>query len=654
MMRATKTISSFLALFGSIGLSAAADAKRPDFSHQIVPILREHCGECHTGDKKKGGFSMNSRADLLKGGENGAVLEPGASAKSKLITLLTTPDDDSRMPPKGPRLSPEKVELLRAWVDAGAQWDDGFAFKKPSYEPPLKPRHPELPRVTRGRTNAVDRVLDSYLTKHKVKTPAPISDAEFARRVHLDLIGLLPTPDALDTFLADKSKDKRAALVRQLLARNGDYAEHWLSFWNDLLRNDYSGTGYIDKGRQQITKWLYNSLVDNKPFDQFVRELIAPSPDSEGFSRGIKWRGTVSAGQVVEIQFAQSVGQTFLGINLKCASCHDSFIDRWKLSEAYSLAAVISEQPLEEHRCDKPTGRIAKPGWLFPEIGNVDPTKPPAERLKQLAGLMTHPENGRVPRTIVNRLWHRLMGRGIVHPVDSMQTEPWSADLLDYLAVHLAESQYDLKKSLELICTSQAYQSAAQVVAKDTDDHGYVYAGPRARRMTAEQFVDAVWQLTGTAPAKPEAPSVRGLPDPAAPKEAKKAPAAKAAPLPPQPMVRASLMKADLLQRTLGRPNREQIVSARPSDLSTLTALDLNNGQVLSDLLGRGAAKLVRERGASTEELVRWLYRHAYSRPPTKNELTVAAEALGPKPSDSGVQDLLWVLVMTPEFQIVR
>jgi hypothetical protein len=113
-------------------------------------------------------------------------------------------------------------------------------------------------------------------------------------------------------------------------------------------------------------------------------------------------------------------------------------------------------------------------------------------------------------------------------------------------------------------------------------------------------------------------------------------------------------MKADLLQRTLGRPNREQIVSSRPPELSTLTALDLNNGQVLADLLARGATKLAKERGGSSETLVKWLCSYAFSRPPSRSELAVATGALGPKPTEQGVQDLLWAVVMTPEFQIVR
>jgi hypothetical protein len=294
------------------------------------------------------------------------------------------------------------------------------------------------------------------------------------------------------------------------LADDVAYAEHWLTFWNDLLRNDYTGTGFITGGRKQISAWLYRALAENKPYDQFARELIAPSPESEGFSAGIRWRGDVSAGQTVEIQFAQSVGQSFLGINLKCASCHDSFVDRWTLADSYGLAAIYSQQPLELHRCDKPLGQKATAAWLFPELGKIDNNLPQPDRLRQLAALMTHPGNGRFTRTIVNRLWHRLMGRGIVHPTDAMQTPPFNADLLDYLASHLADNAYDLKKTLALICESQAYQSRVEPLAANADEQGYSYRGPRAKRLTAEQFVDAVWQLTGAAPQRIDAPIVRG------------------------------------------------------------------------------------------------------------------------------------------------
>src|SRR5207253_3393035 len=170
--------------------------------------------------------------------------------------------------------------------------------------------------------------------------------------------------------------------------------------WNDMLRNDYAGTGYIDGGRKQVSGWLYKSLAANKPYDQFARELISPTPESEGFIKGIKWRGNVNASQVVELQFAQNVTQVFFGANLKCASCHDSFIDNWKLEDAYSLAAVIADKPLEMHRCDKALGKTASPRFLWVELGKIDAKAPRAKRLEQVAALVTHPENGRFARTI--------------------------------------------------------------------------------------------------------------------------------------------------------------------------------------------------------------------------------------------------------------
>jgi hypothetical protein len=603
-----------------------------DFSHEVAPILRQHCGKCHLGSNKKGGLSFNTRAALLAGGDEGEVLIPGKSSQSRLIAAIRSTDPDTRMPPQGTRLSDKQVSTLEQWINSGATWDEGFVFQKPSYEPPLKPRRPELPPVEGGRANPIDRLIDADLKKHNQPRPKPLDDIAFARRASLDLTGLLPAVQPLQKFLADKSFDRRERWIRKLLADDTAYAEHWLTFWNDLLRNDYGGTGFITGGRKQISNWLYQALIDNKPYDQMVRELIAPTAESAGFADGIRWRGTVSAGQTVEIQFAQSVGQVFLGINLKCASCHDSFVDRWKLDEAYGMAAIYATTPLEISRCDKPIGRHAKAGWLFPELGEVKPTDPQPDRLKQLAALMTHPDNGRVTRTVVNRLWHRMMGRGIVHPVDAMQTEPWNADLLDWLAVDFADHDFNLKHTLELIATSAAYQSQAEVASQHADDQNYVYSGPRAKRLTAEQFVDAVWQITGAAPKNIDAPITRKSPV----------------------MTRASLLKSDFLQRTLGRPNRDQIVTTRPTELSTLEAIDLNNAQVLADNLATGAGKWFQAYRSNQTALVNNLYLAMLSRSPTDQERSLALESLSETPGEQGVADLLWAILVQPEFQLVR
>ena len=130
-------------------------------------------------------------------------------------------------------------------------------------------------------------------------------------------------------------------LARRLLGDNRSYAEHWLSFWNDMLRNDYAGTGYIDGGRTQITGWLYNALATNMPYDRFVAQLVNPTPESDGFIKGIVWRGVVNASQTPQMQAAQNISQVFMGVNLKCASCHNSFISTWKLADSYGMAGHL-------------------------------------------------------------------------------------------------------------------------------------------------------------------------------------------------------------------------------------------------------------------------------------------------------------------------
>ncbi|MEM7699129.1 MAG: DUF1549 domain-containing protein, partial [Verrucomicrobiota bacterium] len=493
-------------------IPAFFEAAPVDFAHEVVPILKQHCGQCHAEEEAKGGFSINTRELFL----DGDTAEPGDAEASYFIELILDPDPDYQMPPEDkPRVSSAEVAILKRWVDEGLQWTPGFSFGEPAYEPPFRPRRPDLPPISGAGDHPIDRLIAKYQADREIESLEPIDDATFLRRVSLDLVGLLPTAAQARAFLADDAADKRAKLIDRLLADDLAYTEHWLTFWNDLLRNDYNGTGFITGGREQISTWLYASLLDNKPFDQMVSELIAPpTPASAGFIDGIKWRGTVSAGQTLPIQFSQSISQSFLGINMKCASCHDSFVDRWTLADAYGLAAIYSDEEIAIHRCDKPTGETAEAAWLFPEIGTVNAELPKDQRLTQLAALMVHPENGRVPRTIVNRLWGQLMGRGIVHPLDAMQTEPWDADLLDWLAVDFQDHGYDLRHVLRMITTSSAYQSRA-VIEKGRGDAGdYTFAGPRAKRLTAEQFVDTVWHLTGTAPAAYQAPVARGVVEP--------------------------------------------------------------------------------------------------------------------------------------------
>jgi hypothetical protein len=626
-----------LLLSALTGPAVAQPAPKVDFAHEIVPLLKARCGECHTAGKYKGSFSLDTREEVLK---KQAVV-PGKSAASELIRRVTSKDAQERMPAKGPPLTTQQIELLTIWIDQGFGWEEGFSFRAGTYVVPLKPRRPTLPPARAGRDHPIDRILDAYFAKNKLAWPAPLDDTALVRRIYLDVIGLLPTPEEATAFERDASADKCQRLVCKLLGEKRGYADHWLTFWNDLLRNDYSGTGYIDGGRTQISGWLYASLLNNKPYNLFVRELISPTAASEGFIKGIKWRGNVNASQVPELQFSQNVSQVFFGINLKCASCHDSFIDRWKLDDAYALAAVIAERRLELHRCDKPTGTFASARFIFPELGKINAKEGRAKRLEELAGLVTHSDNGRFARCIANRIWQRLLGRGIVHPVDVMANTPWLEDLLDYLGVYLAEQRYDLKKLIEHIATSRAYQSRPTALADEPAGDEYIFRGPLVRRMTAEQFMDAVWMLTRTAPEKAAAPVQLPAFAEAVPRERR--------------FVRAALVSADPLQRSLGRPNREQVVTTRPDQLSTLQALDLSNGEILTQTLERGARNMLKDQPKATpEQRIEKIYMAALCRLPTRVEMAAARASIGSSLTADALADLLWAVLMLPEFQLIR
>ena len=629
-------------------LPPVADHK-VDFHKEVAVILANSCIKCHANSKHEGGFSLENRAAVLKGSDSGPTVVVGKSAESLLIRLVSGLESDRIMPAKGPRLTPEQIGILRAWIDQGLAWETGFSFRR-APAAPLHLRRPALPTTTSSAADAglnpVDRLLASYFATHRQSNAAAsrqsaiaplVDDRVFIRRVYLDLVGLLPEPADVEKFVADGSPDKRTKLVDQLLADKPNYAEHWMTFWNDALRNAYRGTGYIDGGRTQISGWLYQSLYDNMLYDEFVRELIDPKPESAGFIRGIVWRGVVNASQVPAMQAAQNVSQVFMGINLKCASCHDSFINDWTLNDSYGLAGIFSDTPLEIHRCDKPMGKFAPLKFLYPELGAIDPKAPRPERLTQLAKAITSPEDGRLSRTMVNRLWAQMLGRGLVEPVDDMDQPAWQADLLDWLASDLAEHHFDLKRTLGVICTSRAYQMR-WVGAPAPAQSGFVFQGPIVKRMTAEQFVDAVSAVTGV--------WLGGAAF--QPRRRRRASRKR------HHSIRAVLLNDDPLSRALGRSDREQVLTHRDNLATTLQALELTNGVTLDDRVKQGARNWIDKKPKSAAELIDGIYQRALCRSPDASELSAATEFIGPKMKPETIEDLLWAVFMLPEFELIH
>jgi len=607
----------------------------------VRTILAHNCYKCHSSDKTEGGLRFDDKAMALKGGDSGPAIVAGNLSESELYRRITLPAGHKEaMPGKGKPLAKEDIDLIAFWIERGAPWPDAAAA---SVFPvaALEPRLPVLPPPKNGLTNPIDRLVNAYFEQNKLSWSDPIDDRTYLRRLYLDIVGLLPSPEVLEAFAADTSPDKRALMAEELLNRNDDYAAHWLTFWNDLLRNDYTGTGYITGGRYSISDWLYRSLAANKPYKQFVMELLNPDAASMGFIQGIQWRGVINSSQSVPMQAAQNVSQAILGLNLKCASCHDSFVSDWKLEDAYAFANVFSEESLEINRCDVPTGEYADTRLLWSKLGEISRNASKKEKAEQLAVNLTRNENGRLYRTLVNRIWAQLMGRGIVAPVDEMDNTPWSQDLLDWLAYDFVENEYNIKKLIYLITTSQTYQLPAVSVddAGKINAQNYQFTGALRRKMTAEQFSDAV-----SSTIFPVYENSQLKYNPYSHLDLSKIQVS---------FVRAALVQNDDFLTALGRPSRENVTSNRENQSNLLQAMELTNGKTLNETLKKGARRWLDEY-KDTGLLVRDLYLHTLNRVPNDREYDLAVKSLTQSPSEEGVQDLLWAVLLSPEFQLIN
>ena len=621
--------------------SLLAQSRMLDYDQDVHPIFAARCIICHSAEKRSGGLSLAAYDDILNGGRSGPGVKPGHAPDSLLIERITG-SSQPRMPLGLDPLSDAEIATIRTWIDQGARATPASAPAKAKWEAPLELTNPPVPRSPwKEWTGPIDRFTADYLAKHGVIRPVLVRDAEFARRAYLDIWGLLPAPDQLRDFLADKRPDKRSRLVQTLLADDARYAENWISYWNDLLRND-EGVAYYSEtaNRKTITPWLWNALKTNEPFDRWITQLLNPTMpgDPDGFLIGVNWRGTVSAAQTPAIQAAQNTAQIFLGINLKCNSCHDSFISRWKLKDAYGLATYFSsEEKLQLYRCDAPQNQYVSASFLYPQLNRTLPSESVADRRAVAAAIFTDSRNGRVPRTLVNRIWEKLLGRGIVENVDEMDGEPWDPELLDWLAGDFAANGYDLKHLIAGIVSSRTYQLASVALVGDPPKQ-FVFRGPEARRISAEQFADAVASITGdwhVAPSAIRSAVVGGAPassgglaiisgapvdgagrNPVARAGAAAAqPAAAArggqgaqpaAPPPPIPAgyyAREWRIAGSNLTRAMGRPIRDQVYSTRDTQATMLQSLELVNGETLNHWLWRGARRMLGELPAEPKSL---------------------------------------------------
>lgn len=482
--------------------------------------------------------------------------------------------------------------------------------------------------------NFIDELVFDKLDKLNLPSSKLATDGEFIRRVFLDTIGMVPTVEETRRFLRDESADRRAQLVEELL-RRPEYAEFWAVKWGDLFANSVltssDGTAYLQD-------WLRRSFQDNKPYDQFVTEILTATGSTwevgavNFFSRSIEDVTTLSA-------------QAFLGLGIECARCHDHPSAKWTREDFLSMTAFFSQlaskgrrpPPTESIRyieLDKEfrhpeTKQVVRPKFLD---GAEPLIRPLEDRRAVLARWITSKDNPWFARATVNRFWNQFMGRPLVDPVDDFRVSNPATNeaLLDRLAEDFIEHGYDLHHLIRTITASKTYQLSSVPEPGNRSDE-INYSRYFLKRLTAEQLIDSIVQITGV----PQDylgyyPGVRAvdLADPGVPS--------------------AFLDMFD-------RPKRDAAKCERNESVSLRQAMHLLVGDTVNEKIRtsaeRGAlARLLRE-NKTDSEIVDHFYLAALSRPPRPDEKddcqTVIARA---KDRSTGLRNVLWALLSTNEF----
>jgi len=366
-----------------IFLTLTSQAAPIDFVRDVRPIFEAHCYDCHSGDTRKSGLRLDVKAAALKGGDNhGPDIIPGKAAESPLIQFLTSANEDEIMPPKGGPLSEKDIATLTAWVNEGAVWPDGVdtvTLDDPSDHWSFKPlTNPEVPGLKsqvsssskppiegqletsnlKLETNPIDAFIRSTLETNGLSFSPPAEKSAWLRRVTFGLTGLPPTPGELDAFLKDDRPDARNRVVETLLD-SPRYGERWAQHWLDVVR--YADTHGFEVNTERPNAWPYRDYViqsfnADTPYDRFIREQIAGDALGKDAATGFLVTASVLLpGQIGKDEpskrlarqdsldeIVMNIGQTFLGLSVGCARCHDHKFDPISAKDYYAMQAFVA------------------------------------------------------------------------------------------------------------------------------------------------------------------------------------------------------------------------------------------------------------------------------------------------------------------------
>lgn len=500
---------------------------------------------------------------------------------------------------------------------------------------------PGLVWVDPPENNFIDRHLFARLKLLGIPPSELSDDAMFCRRVHLDVTGLPPQPEAVVAFLEDGRPDKRERLIDALLDRP-EYAEFWALKWADRLGCNQRFTG--QKGAYSYYRWIHDQIAANVPFDRFVRAIVTAKGANYTNPPASFYRRVRGPEDAVE-----TVSQLFLGVRLQCARCHNHVAERWTQDDYYGMAAFFGQityknGPRNYAQYNKEetvivtgrgevvqprTGTVMKPTPLGSAPAAIETG---ADRREALADWLVAPSNPFFAKAAVNRIWYHLFGRGIVDPVDDLRESnpPVAPELLDALASDFINHGYDVKHTIRTILRSRAYQLSSRTNPFNAADTRY-FSHALVRLLSAEQVLDAASLATAVPERFFHLP--RGT---------------RAAQLPDGEFVHPFL-------RAFGQPQRSEACECeRQSDSTLDQALQLVGGRSFHAKVVARDNRIGRllESGAVDARIIESLFLACLGRRPNARERGLAEGELAARGADrrAAAEDLLWSLLNHPEF----
>ena len=364
-----------LAAFDTV--NAVSKPKSIDFVSEIRPILQTHCYSCHAASKQKSNLRLDIKSEAFKGGDGyGPSIIANNTADSPLLQLVTSDDPDERMPPEGERLTEVEIAKLKQWIEEGAIWPDGVDLAKLedrrdhwSFKPIRNPEPPVVKDNSWPRSD-LDRFILNRLEQADLQPAPEASRVAWLRRVNFDLIGLPPTPEQVENFVKDQRADAYERVVDDLL-KSQRYGERWAQHWLDVVR--YADTHGFEVNTERPNAWPYRDYVieafnRDTPYNDFIRQQIAGDSLGQDAATGFLITASVLLpGQIGQDEPSKrlarqdsldeivvNIGQTFLGLSIGCARCHDHKFDPISAREYYSMQAFVAGVEYEERRLRTP------------------------------------------------------------------------------------------------------------------------------------------------------------------------------------------------------------------------------------------------------------------------------------------------------------